>query len=54
MVKMASKLMFGSAAADWQERFNFPRMREKRAEKNHFAKKGTTMERQIAKIKGAY
>ncbi len=33
MVQMASKLLFGSAAADWQERFNFPRMREKRAER---------------------
>jgi Xaa-Pro aminopeptidase len=30
---MAPKLTFGGASADWQERFNFPRMREKREER---------------------
>ena len=33
MVRMAPKLTFGGASADWQERFNFVRMREKRAER---------------------
>ena len=33
MVKMASKLSFGTAAADWQERINMARMREERAER---------------------
>ncbi len=33
MVMMAPKLTFGGASADWQERINFPRMREKRAER---------------------
>ena len=31
MVKMASKLTFGNAIADWQERINTPRLREERA-----------------------
>ncbi|MFB3885005.1 MAG: M24 family metallopeptidase [Thermodesulfobacteriota bacterium] len=31
MVRMAPKLTFGGASADWQERFNFTRMREYRA-----------------------
>ncbi|MGD0023011.1 MAG: M24 family metallopeptidase [Xanthobacteraceae bacterium] len=33
MVKMASKLSFGTAAADWQERINVARMRDERAER---------------------
>ncbi|HJX10850.1 MAG TPA: M24 family metallopeptidase [Candidatus Binatia bacterium] len=33
MVKMASKLTFGTAIADWQERINVERMRTARAEK---------------------
>jgi len=33
MVKMASKLAFGTAAADWQERINVARMRDERAER---------------------
>jgi Xaa-Pro aminopeptidase len=33
MVKMAAKLSFGTAAADWQERINVARMREERAER---------------------
>ncbi|HLC25245.1 MAG TPA: M24 family metallopeptidase [bacterium] len=33
MVRMASKLTFGTAAADWQERINVIRMREERAER---------------------
>src|SRR3972149_12217409 len=33
MVKMAPKLAFGPALADWQEGINVPRMREERAEK---------------------
>ena len=33
MVKMASKLTFGTATADWQERINVSRMREMRAER---------------------
>jgi len=30
MVKMASKLTFGTAIADWQERINVERMRRER------------------------
>jgi len=33
MVKMSSKLTFGTDATDWQERINVSRMREERAEK---------------------
>ncbi len=33
MVKMASKLTFGTSIADWQERINVDRMRRERAEK---------------------
>ena len=33
MVKMAKKLTFGTAIADWQERINVERMRGERAEK---------------------
>jgi Xaa-Pro aminopeptidase len=33
MVKMASKLAFGTAAADWQEGINVARMRDERAER---------------------
>src|SRR4030042_5461726 len=33
MVRMAPKLSFGGSSADWQERFNFVRMREYRAER---------------------
>ncbi len=33
MVKMASKLTFGTATSDWQERINVVRMREERAER---------------------
>lgn len=33
MVRMAPKLTFGGASADWQERFNFTRMRENRVER---------------------
>src|SRR3972149_6892163 len=33
MVRMASKLTFGTASADWQERINVIRMREERAER---------------------
>ena len=33
MVKMAAKLTFGTAIADWQERINVERMRTARAEK---------------------
>src|SRR5688572_5620801 len=33
MVKMASKLTFGTAMSDWQERINVERMRHERADK---------------------
>ena len=33
MIRMAPKLTFGGASADWQERINFARMRERRMER---------------------
>jgi len=39
MVKMASKLTFGTTTVDWQERINVERMRQQRAEKARQAMK---------------